>query len=343
MRMLVLCAAAALAVQAAPPGARNAGTRNAIAGRVTTPDGSPLAGAVVTLLERDAYGGPPHVVDMRLQIVTDADGRYAIPQARLGEFFVVAIPHNAMRTPDGRVNRSGCAITYFPSARSVDQATPVMVNVREAQTADITLRASPLFVVSGTVFDSKDAVAPGARVLIGHGDPFFGIDNAAASVRPDGTFALAGMLPGAYFLQYREGTWPPPRGNMGLVSMATVVVGDRDVSGVRVAPIHPAQVEGRVIVADADRAALPPDLTITVTPVSFAGNPGPRPPGRINADLTFTVRTWPGMGRINVSPRGAGWSIRRVRYRGADVTDMGIDFADGGTVTGIDVELVRAR
>src|SRR5262245_50323375 len=218
-----------------------------------------------------------------------------------------------------------------------------MVNVRDAQTADIRLIAAPLSVVSGTVFNSKDAPVPSATLHLAHGDYLFGIDNSSAVVRPDGTFAFGGMAPGTYFLQYRESAWPPPRDETPVVSMATVVVDRGDVTGVRVVPIRTVPVEGRLIVADADRASLPSDLIVSVAPVDWQGNPGPHRPGRLNADLTFSLDTWPRPGLIRVLPENAGWTIKSVRYRGADVTDTGIDFKEGTRVTGIEVELVRGR
>src|SRR5262245_3345347 len=90
VRILFVLAAALAAAQTAAPGAQlqSAGTRNAIVGRVTAADGTPVGGAVVTLLERYVLRGKPQIrfVDVRLQIPTDADGRYTIPQARIGEF-----------------------------------------------------------------------------------------------------------------------------------------------------------------------------------------------------------------------------------------------------------------
>jgi hypothetical protein len=37
-------------------------------------------------------------------------------------------------------------------------------------------------------------------------------------------------------------------------------------------------------------------------------------------------------------PENGPWRVLRVRYRGADITDSGIDFKEGETVTGIEIE-----
>jgi hypothetical protein len=338
MRALI-SAAVAISIQAAPTAAPGrAGLPNAIIGRVTGPDGKPVAGAVVTLLYRDEQHGRPqvHLASGQLQIVTDADGRYAIEQIRVGEFFVAAIPHNVARAADGRPNPAGSRITFYPSAAAIEQAMPVVVNTREPQTANIRMIAAPLSMVSGTVFDSKHAPVANATLHIAHGDHLFGIDNAQARARPDGTFTFAGIPPGTYHLQFRESAWPPPRGEMPVLSMATVVVDGRDVSGVRVDPLRAVHVEGRVIVDAAHRAQLPADLTVGALPTEGVG--APTRYGTLTPDLSFAFETWPGHTWIRMLPENGPWRVLRVRYRGADITDSGIDFKEGETVTGIEIE-----
>jgi hypothetical protein len=38
-----------------------------------------------------------------------------------------------------------------------------------------------------------------------------------------------------------------------------------------------------------------------------------------------------------------GWRIKAVRYKGADVTDTGIDFKAGEEISGIEIELTLNR
>jgi hypothetical protein len=345
MRAAVITAAllaTAPGVLSVPP--KSSPAANTITGRVTTPDGRPAADATITLLEKTLRDGSWsfHIVDARLSIPTDANGRYEIRDARLGEFYVVAMPRNTPRGPDGQPSRSGYGRTFYPSAKSAETATPITVTTRTPVTADITLLPAALGSVRGTAFNSRDLPAAGGRLLIAHGDHLFGVGGAAAPLQADGTFAIAGIPPGTYFLQYREGPWPPPRDEIPLVSGAKVVLDGQDLAGVRVAPIRMVRASGRVIVPDALRGDIPHSgVTVAGVPVDFEGNPGPTRPGALQDDLTFAFATWPGPHRVVISGMPYAWRVKAVRYRGQDVTKSGIDFTGPDVVSGIEVELER--
>lgn len=240
-----------------------------------------------------------------------------------------------------RVNRSGFAITYHPSVRSAADAMAVKINVREAQRADIKLVSAPLSVVSGTVITSSGTPSNGGRLLIAHGDNLFGIDGKAVQLRPDGSFVLAGVPPGTYFLHFRESAWPPQRGETPILSVAKVIVDGQDVTGVRVVPLHMVPGTGRIIVDPVSQASLEPSaITVTVMPVIWDGNPGPQRSGVLKPDLTFEVQAWPGPVYMRILPDGP-WTIKKVRYKGVDVTDSGIEFKEGQAISGIEVELAK--
>lgn len=324
---------------------RAAGTRNAIVGKVVDQAGAPVSAVFVTIVERDTAGGKVrfHPSDVRLSALTDQRGEYRLENLNPGEYYVVAIPQNLSLMRDGPVARTGHAITYHPSTPRAADAMPVRVGVQAAQTADITLGSATLAVVSGTVFGSNGQPARGGTMGVAHGDNLFGVNSKAIHLRPDGSFLLPGLPPGTYFLQYREGPWPPPRDATPLVSGAKVVLDGKDLADVRVKPIHMVRATGRVLVAPALRASLQPSaVTVSAFPVIADGNPGPQRPGRLQDDLSFAFATWPGPGHVRVSFDASGWQVKAVRYKGADVTDTGIDFTEGQEVAGIEIELVRA-
>jgi Carboxypeptidase regulatory-like domain len=340
--ILLAIAAAADAQDTASP--RAAGTRNAIVGKVIDQAGTPVPAVFVTIVERDTVHGLVrfHPSDVRLSALTDHRGEYRLDNLYPGEYFVVAIPQNPP-TRDGRVTRTGLAIAYYPAARNAAEAMPVRVGVQQAQTADITVRSAALAVVSGRVFTSSGQPAAAGLMGLTHGDNLFGLDGKAVRLRPDGSFLLAGLAPGTYFLQYREGQWPPPRDATPLVSGAKVVVDGKDLAGVRVDPIRMVRATGRVMVAPAVRASLQPSaVTVSAFPKIIDGNPGPQRAGRVHDDLSFEFATWPGPGRVRVSFDTPGWKVKAVRYKGADVTETGIDFKEGQEISGIEIELARA-
>jgi hypothetical protein len=314
---------------------------NTISGRVLDPAGKGIPDTVVTLMEREERHGhlEYHFVDARLHEITDKNGAYRIINARLGAYVVVAIPHNQTLV-NGAINRSGFAITYYPSAANPADATPVTVNIKTPVTADITLRPTPLSVVSGTVVDSNGAPVRGGMLHIAHGDHLFGIDSRGMQIRPGGSFLLAALPPGTYFLQYHESPWPPARGEIPVVSQASVVVRDGDVPGVKVVPIHMVKATGRVILDPAQRSNfVGSEYSIYGAPENSDGNPGPTHPGSVRDDLTFEFASWPGPHYVQVLVYQPGWRVKAIHLNGADITDKPIDFKEGEPVSGIEIEL----
>jgi len=188
---------------------------------------------------------------------------------------------------------------------------------------------------------SSGRQAAGETLRISNGDGLFGIDGTSTTISPDGSFTLSGLPPGTYFLHMREGVWPPPRDVIPKVSVATVIVADRDVTDVRVQPFPMVRATGRVVIDPALRSSLPHDIRIGSRPFDLQGNPGPDRPGIVRGDLTFELHAWPRPAEIVIASRSE-WSVARVRLNGVDVTRTGIDFRAGHDVTGLEIELTRA-
>lgn len=329
--------------QSTIPGRANGGQR--IVGRVTDPAGRGVAGVFVSLLRDSEEPGAPRLrpVSVRLSSITNDHGDFVLENLSPDSYCVVALPHNVPVTAANQPNRAGYAITYYPNVTRAADAKSVMVTRTAGATANITLVPARLSVVSGSVTASTGRPASGTRLSIAHGDGLFGLDSMATTLRPDGTFALMGLPPGTYFLHMREGVWPPPHDVIPKVSVATVRVVDRDMTGVRVEPLPMVRATGRVIVADpAVRSSFQPAaVSVSGVPSDFEGNPGPTRPGVVRPDLTFEFHAWPAHGYIHVSP-ATEWTVARVRLDGVDVTNSGIDFRSGRDITGLEVELLHA-
>ena len=67
--------------------------------------------------------------------------------------------------------------------------------------------------------------------------------------------------------------------------------------------------------------------------VSFGG------PGSVKADGTFELKSLGGTRIIRAGNLPAGWMLKSVRVNGNDITDSGMDFKPGETITGIEVTL----
>ena len=262
-------------------------------------------------------------MNVKTHVLTDAHGDYLFTQVPLGEVFVVAIPKNAALV-DGRLNRSGYkrGVTYYPSAARVEEALPVTVNVRAAQKADIRLTSVPLAAVGGTSSSTPTIGRPPVRrrwTLVARGDHLFGVAGGGVALHPDGSFGIAGLSPGTYFPQYREGTWPPPRDVTPLVSGATVVIDGSDMNGVRVSPIHMGTGVGAGDCAGGiagGRSACRRHRWHRAN--RFRGQPWSRPTRRaLKDDLTFECATWPGPHRPG---RGRPGRLRLARIKAVRFT-----------------------
>ncbi|MGH9411995.1 MAG: hypothetical protein ACRD1V_21370, partial [Vicinamibacterales bacterium] len=176
---------------------------------------------------------------------------------------------------------------------------------------------------------------------IAHGDHMFGIDSRQMRILPDGRFLLPALPPGTYFLQYRESPWPPARGEIPVVSQASVLIRETDIAGVKVVPIHMVKATGHVIVDHAMRSSLiGSEFSISGEPENWDGNPGFAHAGTVRDDLTFEFASWPGPHYVRVLVYQPGWRVKAIHLNGVDITDKPIDFKEGTPVAGIEIELV---
>jgi hypothetical protein len=315
-----------------------------IVGRVLDPSGQPVSGVLVTLLQRRDSRGVTrvHPVDIRLGSITNASGEFRLDQLAAGSYYVVAIPRpiprNQAIAADNEAYRFGYAITYYPGVERVSEARSVTVSASAATTAEIRLASAHLAEVSGTAIGADGHPARGGTMLVAHGDGLFGIDSVGVPIRPDGTFLVKGLPPGTYFLQLREGKWPPPRDVIPKVSGATVRVYDGDVKHVRAMPIEMVKVTGRLIVDPTQRSLRPSEIRISGAPTDWNGNPGPQRAGTLRDDFTFEFRTWPSKGYIRVWVGSQEWTTKTVRLKGVDLAGKDIDFS-GPEISGVEVEL----
>ena len=100
-------------------------------------------------------------------------------------------------------------------------------------TADITLAPAHLAQVSGIAFGSNGRPVP-VRCSMSLMATIFSVWTPwRCRFGHDGRFIVIGLPPGTYFLQFREGDWPPPRNIIPKVSSARVNISDADVTRVR--------------------------------------------------------------------------------------------------------------
>ena len=314
----------------------------AIVGRVVDAAGRPVPNAFVTALRPEAPPGPRlfSFVSVQLHAITGEGGEFRLDGLPHGRFYVVVLPHNPPLDARSQLNRSGSGNTFYPSATEPAGAKLVASSLGFDQPIIVTVTAARLGTIEGSVITAAGQPAHGGVLGLTHGDGLFGLDSRRAAIRNDGTFAIAGLQPGTYFLQYHESAWPPPRGTVPLVSGAKVVVSGQALRDVRVTPIAMVRATGRLVIDAAIRSRLDPSrVQVGASPVSFDGNPGPQRPGTVQADLTFQFATWPGPGSLRVVVDAREWAVTAIRRHGVDVTNTAIDFVPGQEVSGLEIHL----
>jgi hypothetical protein len=313
----------------------------AISGRVTDARGGPVAGAFVTLLQE--HPRPDGSIRIGIYaanfgVETNADGGYTLDNLRPGTFFVVALPPMS----GASASKAGFRMTYFPGVVEEKAAKPVTLRPGQSQRADIALASASLATVSGVAYGEDPRPAPGGVLRIARGDGLFGMGNLAVRLGADGSFSLPGMPPGKYFLNYNENGPRPAPGKDWQPSWESVVVEGRDITGVRVAPVHAVRITGRLILTDEMRQAFPASaIRVTWYPfdVSHDGNPGPPRRGTFNGDHTFEVFGWPQRSLLRVFLADAEARVTAIRVNGRDVSRTGFAVTKDTPVSGVEVEI----
>lgn len=307
---------------------------------IALPRGSVITGRVI-----DEFGEPMsdvQVMGMRMQFTPN--GRRPAPAGRsnptndIGEFrlyglapgqYFISATHRALMFagPNGQgsssEDRTGYAPSYYPGTPNIAEAQPVTVGVGET-VPDVTIMLSPARTarLSGVVIDSEGKAIAQGSVMAMQATGFMVNSTAGGQIRPDGTFVISGVVPGRYTLQAtspRIGQSPGPPA----FSVATVDVSGADISGIRLEPLQPVTLSGRLIVDPAVASSLrPQSVRIGATPTAPDAGPMMRPQGppeAVRDDLTFSLRSVPGS--IVVRPAlPPGWMVRAVRLNGSDVT-----------------------
>jgi protocatechuate 3,4-dioxygenase beta subunit len=309
-------------------------------------------GGVITGRILDEFGEPLSDVQVAPQRFQYAQGqRRLVPAGRftstddLGEFRIFGIAPGQYylqatwraQNPMGPNNdeRTGYAPMFFPGTLDVAQAQRLTIAVG-TEVSDVVMTMKPVKAirVTGTVVDSQGR--PMSGMLMFTQSSGFGFTNMAAMIRPDSTFNLNGVAPGDYVLRAQQMGNPQE----SEVAIARITVGTEDVTDLRLVAAKPTIVRGRVIVDPAAMSSLPPRLTLSATPVQPMPMMG-MAPAPVQEDMTFELKSAPGVYRLNLATAGMGWTIRSVRLNATDVTDAGFEIKGSQEIGGLEVELTN--
>lgn len=321
-----------------------------ITGRIIDEYGEPVPEVMVAALRYQfTPTGPRQMMTGRTYQSNDI-GEFRIAGLPPGEYLISATPMRVNNPFDTVVDdRSGYGPVYYPG--TPDPAAAQKVSVASGQVIGgiaLSLIPSRTSQISGMVFDETGEVVRSGMLSVSpltNGNVMLG--GAGAPIRADGTFTLTGLTPGTYLLRSMPPMPAPAPGGsplgMRTMSTATVTVNGEDLTGVRVEPQRPVQISGRLTIAPEAMASFRPQtVRVTAAPVDSAmmmGSGAPAgAPQPVREDGTFSTTVGQAGGFIvRVAGLPSGWIVRRVLWRGVDVTDK-LDVPSAG-IDDLDIEL----
>jgi 5-hydroxyisourate hydrolase-like protein (transthyretin family) len=316
---------------ALPPG-------GVVTGRVVDEAGEPVAHASVSLNRRRYLEGARRLVGQSGSS-TDDRGEFRIFGVPPGEYVMVA-KLDGMDL--GSRDRVRYVPTYYPGTTAASEAQRITVVAgQELPGITIALARAATATVRGVVRVSGEAsLGPFTFVVAREirGPQAYG-QSAMATAGGDGSFAIAGLLPGTYLVEARSTSGAE-------FGSREVVVEGTDVAGVTLTLSKGTTARGRIrFDTDEPPQGLRPSQVL-VMPVSLDPFGDHQMPGMSGGppvtrdDWTFELQGLSGRGFIRAGTM-SDWEMKRVRRDGVDITDTPLDFATD--VGGLEIELTQQR
>jgi hypothetical protein len=314
---------------ALPPGA-------VVTGRIIDETGEAIAHVSVSL-ERRRYIDSARRLVAESGSSTDDRGEFRIFGVPPGDYVIVA---RFDATDLGSRDRVRYVPTYYPGTPVASEAQRVTVGPgQEVPGITIALARAATATVRGIIRSSGHAPFGPFTFVIAReisGPQAYG-QTATAIAAADGSFAIAGLLPGTYFVEARS-----PSGSE--FASKEVVVEGSDVAGVTLMLSKGATARGGIRFDTGDppqglRASQVFVIPTFVDPVAdhqMADMSGGPPV--THDDWTFELHGLRGRGFIRAATM-SDWQMKRVRREGVDVTDTPLDFATD--IDGIEIELTQ--
>jgi protocatechuate 3,4-dioxygenase beta subunit len=320
-----------------------------IAGRINDEFGEPVAEAMVMALRYRYFNGQRRLIPAGRFSQTDDGGNFRIYGLAPGDYYLSATLRLGMFMGGESTNRTGYAPTYFPGTPSEQQAEKVSVALG-AEVTGISFALNPVRTarVTGTAVDSQGRPMTGAFVSLmetsGDGGNFMMMSFGGGNrVGENGHFTLTDVSPGEYTITARE-MGPGRDGDESETAEAKLLVSGEDISGVSLIGTKGATIKGQVSFDIQQPTSLKPgSVGVYVTPKDPLGSPGffmgPGNRDTLNDDWTFEMRAMRGPVLLRTGRTPPGYTLKAVYYNNQDVTDSGINFKPGESISGVQVLL----
>jgi hypothetical protein len=315
---------------ALPPGA-------VVTGRVVDETGEAVTHVSVSLARRRYVDGARRLVG-ESGGSTDDRGEFRIFGVPPGDYVIVA---TFGRMDLGSRDRVRYVPTYYPGTPVASEAQRVTIGPgQEVAGITIALARAATATVRGVARSSGQSsfnpLFVTAREISGpQADSHMGTAIAAG----DGSFAIAGLLPGAYLVEAQSGSERE-------FASTEVLVEGADVAGVTLTLSKGATARGRVRfdIGNPPQSVRPSEVIVMPILVDrqlgHFGTSMRMEGGKpvVRDDWTFELRGLRGRGFIRAGTM-SDWDMKRVRREGVDITDTPLDFATD--LDGLEIELTQ--
>ncbi len=305
-----------------------------IAGRILDDEGEPLPWAQVSAL-REIYSAGKRKLSPEALVPTNDLGEYRLFGLKPGRYFICAkykpglhvVGRAEVREDDSDDSRPEFMPIYYPNSPDPTRASTITLKAgEEIPAVEILLRPVTTFRVRGRVYNMVSGRRSNTGVIVqleqrnsnvawGSPDHQLNVENS------DGSFEIAGVLPGSYALSafwFEDGRRYQAR--------QSIEVGNANVEGVNLTIMPGIAVSGR-IVWDGKPSLDRDELLVSISPadsrISFNG------PARV-VGSSFVLRdVFEGTYRLAVSGPSKDCYIKSLRYGSNDALESGFTVVRG--------------
>jgi hypothetical protein len=287
---------------------------SAINGRVYDENGEPLAAVRVNIMRSRMVQRSRRLEPIGEGDLTDDTGAFRLFGLPPGEYYVSASLRVA---PIDSVIETTYAPTYYPGAGNFAEAQRVTLAPGAEASVDFPLLPFRTARISGTVVDAAG----------GPGDAFLSLTSNAGELgvplgvggvtRPDGSFTLPDVPPGAYTLNATIRSDNSPMAETTAFPLA--VYGD-DLTGLTVMTSRPATIRGTIVADTGVRKRLPEQIEVSARSTHNPGEATFTQSERNRFDLIVP----PGPVRLRIDAP-EGWDVKAVDMNGVSALDAIVD------------------
>jgi protocatechuate 3,4-dioxygenase beta subunit len=309
-----------------------------VSGRIQNENGEPLPWVRVSAL-RATYRQGKRSLSNEVTVVTNDLGEYRLFGLRPGRYFLSAIyrPGQRLEPVEDDIDsedagKSGYVPTYYPGTSDPAKATALTIKTGdEISSMDLLLEPTTVYSVRGHVNILGARRNPNG-VILALEARMTGLGWNVPPLRtvvdkPEGTFEIQNVLPGAYTLSaflIDDGRRYQARQSVEVTNM--------DAEGIQLTPLPGMEVRGQVAWDPKPSFDKDGALTLSIRPTDSAFQIGAV--ARVAANVTFSLRdVFEGPYRLTTVGQSQDCYLKSVRYAGLEISEDEFNVVRGTQAT----------